>query len=302
MCCSQAVAAYHTTERRHQTNVPRSISSISHNTTNTARCELDSHADTCALGANFVPLHFTGRVCDVSPYNANTYSPERDIQIVSAATAYTDQTSGQTYILVINEGLWFGEKLSNTLLNPNQLRYSGVTVFDNPFDRENPISIHHEEVIIPLLQSGTTLFLETSTPTSHELNTCPHITLTFDTEWNPHTVNLSATRSEEAEMQTICGDETDNHPGLQRISSMFSMPEMAESLNQQRRISVIDVEERKTFASKERHPVITKETLSERWNIGLVQAQQTLRVTTQRGVRSAILPLSRRYPSEGRVC
>ena len=50
----------------------------------------------------------------------------------------------------------------------------------------------------------------------------------------------------------ICGEENENHPGLQQISSMFSMPEMAESLKQQRRISVIDVEKRKTFASKER--------------------------------------------------
>ena len=92
------------------------------------------------------------------PYTVDTYSPERNIQIVSATTAYTDQTSGQTYILVINECLRFGENLSNTQLNPNQLRYSGVTVFDNPFDREHPaISIHHEEIVIPLLQSGTTI-------------------------------------------------------------------------------------------------------------------------------------------------
>ena len=167
-------------------------------------------------------------------------------------------------------------------------------VFVNPFDHEHPISIHHEEVVIPLLQSGTTLFLVSSTPTPYELNTCPHIILTFDTEWNPHTVTLSATRSEEAAIR-ICAEEDGNHPGQKQISSLFSMPEMAESLKQQRRISVIDIEERKTFASKERHPVITKETLSERWNIGLVQAQQTLKVTTQRGVRSAILPLSRRY-------
>ena len=183
-------------------------------------------------------------------------------------------------------------------MNPNQLGYSGVMVFASPFDRKHQISIHHEEVVILLLQSGTTLFLESSTSTPHELNTYPHINLTFDTEqWNPHTVNSSATRSEEAEMR-ICGEETENHPGLQRISSMFNMSEMAESLTQQRRISVIDVEERKTFASKERNPVIAKETLSERWNIGLVQAQQTLQVTTQRGVRSAILPLIRRYRTD----
>ena len=159
------MAAYHTTARRHTSTSHRILSSISHRKTHLGRCELDSPADTCALGANFVPLHLKGRVCDVAPYNADTYSPERDAPIVSAATAYTNQQSGQTHILIIHDGLWLGEKLANSLINPNQLRFAGTTVFDNPFDRDNPISIHSDDLIIPLLQSGTILFLDSSTPT-----------------------------------------------------------------------------------------------------------------------------------------
>jgi hypothetical protein len=67
---------------------------------------------------------------------------------------------------------------------------------------------------------------------------------------------------------------------------------MAENMRKQRLISAIDVAEQKTFISKERHPAVTSKNLSERWNIGLNQAKQTLRVTTQRGVRSPILPAS----------
>jgi hypothetical protein len=40
---------------------------------------------------------------------------------------------------------------------------------------------------------------------------------------------------------------------------------------------------------------ISKETLSNRWDIGLIAAQQTLRITTQKGIRQAIHPLHRRY-------
>jgi hypothetical protein len=231
----------------------------------------------------------------VAPYNADAYSPERDIPIVSAATAYTDQETGQTYILVINEGLWFGDKLTNSLLNPNQLRFAGTTVFDNPFDRINPISIHHDDLIIPLLQAGTNLFLESSTPTPQELDSCPHLILTFDTEWDPHTVHLAATQFVEAEMRI--SDNSDSE-GLQQISSIYSLPAMAEAIANQRNIKAIDVEARKTFVSNQRHPAINHEILSERWNIGLNQAKQTLKVTTQRGVRSAILPLSRRYRTD----
>ncbi len=61
-------------------------------------------------------------------------------------------------------------------------------------------------------------------------------------------------------------------------------------------LSVLDdVPERKTFISDERKTDITPSTFSELWQIGPKQAAQTLRVTTQRGVRSVILPLARRY-------
>ena len=256
----------------------------SHNSTITARNELDSHADTCALGSNFVLLHYTGRVCDVSPYNS-TYDPERDIPIVTGATAYTDQTTGQVYILVINEGLWFGNKLTNSLINPNQLRFAGVSVQDNPFHSSEPLAISHDDVIVPLSLSGTNIFFQTTTPTQDELDNSPHIALTFDTEWNPHTVQMAAVKSAEAE--DIFGD---TEPGLAQISSVYCFNEMAENLRIYRQISLVNVEARKTFISKEQHPAVSSENLSERWNIGLNQAKQTLKVTTQRGVRSAILP------------
>jgi len=86
-----------------------------------ARCEFDTHADTCALGRNFVPLSYTGRVCDVTPYNAERGEAERNVPIITGATAYTSQEDGQTFILIVNKGLWFGSKLSHSLLNQNQL-------------------------------------------------------------------------------------------------------------------------------------------------------------------------------------
>ena len=87
-------------------------------------------------------------------------------------------------------------------------------------------------------------------------------------------------------------------PGLLQISSIYCAREMAENMADQRNISAIDVEARKTFVSNERHSAITSEQLCERWNIGLNHAKQTLKVTTQRGVRSAILPLSQRYRTD----
>ncbi len=223
--------------------------------------------------------------------------------IVSAATAFTCQASGLTYILIINEGLWFGDRLSNSLINPNQLRFSGITVHDNPFNPVEPIGIDTPELRIPLTMEGTIIFFHSSTPTVLELDTCPHIHLTSDAEWNPHTVQLAAyARTVEVGVKTtdvnfngnlgdVKADETEI--GLAQISTIYSFREMADAVDQQRIIGATN-----TFVSQKRHPQVTKEQLSERWNIGISQAKKTLEVTTQKGVRSAILPLSRRYRTD----
>jgi len=75
---------------------------------------------------------------------------------------------------------------------------------------------------------------------------------------------------------------------------------MADAISERRiiRSTNVDVPGARTFVSNKRHSQVTSEQLSERWNIGLTQAKNTLQVTTQRGIRSAILPLSRRYRTD----
>jgi hypothetical protein len=59
-----------------------------------------------------------------------------------------------------------------------------------------------------------------------------------------------------------------------------------------------DVPQPYTFQSKGRHSSVTPEDLSERWQIGLAQATETLKRTTQRLKRSAVMPLARRYRAD----
>ncbi|KAI2502896.1 Reverse transcriptase (RNA-dependent DNA polymerase) [Fragilaria crotonensis] len=59
-----------------------------------------------------------------------------------------------------------------------------------------------------------------------------------------------------------------------------------------------DTPARRTFVSDERHTKVTAEMIAEKFGISIPRAQRTLRVTTQRGVRSAILPISRRYRAD----
>jgi hypothetical protein len=115
-----------------------------------ARCELNSHADTCVAGPNFQVDEYTGDHCDVTPYSTD-YEPLKDIPIVNASTGFTNLTTGATTILRFNQVLWYGRKLQMSLINPNQLRYSGLSVSDDPTDKlvtlvsPVPISTSHSQ-------------------------------------------------------------------------------------------------------------------------------------------------------------
>ena len=60
-----------------------------------------------------------------------------------------------------------------------------------------------------------------------------------------------------------------------------------------------DLPGHRTFQSQGRHTAVTQQDISEKWHIGLEQAGQTIRTTTQFGVRSAILPMARQYKADG---
>ena len=95
------------------------------------RIELDSHADTIVAGSNCIIMQYTGKECDVSPYR-DDYESVTNVPIVHAATAWQSPHSGQTYILVFHEALWMGGHMEHSLVNPNQLRYFGTKVQDDP--------------------------------------------------------------------------------------------------------------------------------------------------------------------------
>ena len=59
-----------------------------------------------------------------------------------------------------------------------------------------------------------------------------------------------------------------------------------------------DVPIRNAFQSSDRHTDVTAQDLSERWGISIPTAARTLKKTTQKFLRSAVLPLSRRYRTD----
>jgi hypothetical protein len=91
--------------------------------------ELDSHADTCVAGANTTVTDYTDTKVSVSPFS-DSYKAIKDDPIAMVATAWDDLATGEVTDLYIHEALYFGDKMSHTLLCPNQLRASGWKVQD----------------------------------------------------------------------------------------------------------------------------------------------------------------------------
>ena len=107
--------------------------------------EIDSHADTHCFGQNFRPISWTGQECTVAPFLAE-YSEQEHIQICTGATAYTLET-GEVIILIFGQGLWFGNRMEKSLVNPYQCRSYGLQLCDDPTDPHREMGIYGEEKV-----------------------------------------------------------------------------------------------------------------------------------------------------------
>ena len=218
-------------------------------------------------------------------------TPVKDVLIVTSSSAYTNG-DGITYILLIHKALYYGDKLSHSLINPNQIRNNDVEFWDNPYDRSKSLYIKvHDTLNIPLQLHGTKVFFESRTPTKKELLECMHIDLTSESPWNPTEIQLeesaSTTRRYFASLDECL---------LETISP--SLANLSRSLKTFRSVQILTLIMYKHVSHMYRMRdirKITAERLAEKFCIGTDKAKTTLKTTTQRGVRSAISPLSKRH-------
>jgi hypothetical protein len=133
------------------------------------------------------------------------YKPKQNVQVAGACTAYDDPQSGHTIILEFHQGLWFGVKLANSLINPNQCRVFGLSICDDPFDPHRDLTIYDPvtDTLIPMEMMGTVAYLTTRAPTWQEIRDCPHVIMTDNKEWDPLTLNLRPRSKEEEEYTHI---------------------------------------------------------------------------------------------------
>jgi hypothetical protein len=156
------------------------------------KCAMDTHAENCVAGSNFLVCEFDGTTCEVTPFTDQEYQSMKGVPIVSAAKAWTDEETGETIILYFNQVLWYGDKLNHSLINPNQLRHRGIPVCDDITDRNRRFGIDlYGELFIPFEMKGTTIYFDFRVPTKWEAQNCRIIVVTDDSSWDPAHVTIS---------------------------------------------------------------------------------------------------------------
>jgi hypothetical protein len=290
-----------------------------------AKNELDTHADTCCAGANWKIMETTNEICEVTPF-LDSYEPVKEVLVARCCTVWTSQDSGREYLLVGDQMLWFGTQMDHSLINPNQIREYGTPVYDDPFNASE-FGIDAHEAFIPFDTTGTIVHFESRVPTDWERDHLPVILLTGE-RWDPVEVQLgpNGRSREQAEMRTIrslsSGISKRQLAGLKQkeVDSRAVLwgevetvlDQVSPILNERtfcnRLIGAVKVattyrqdvddaiEKRKASSviTTDRHSKVGPEELASKWNIGLQTAKETLEVTTQHGVRTAVHPMTRR--------
>ena len=105
-----------------------------------------------------------------------------NVEVCTAAKAWDDPITGHTSGLEFHQGLWFGTKEPNSLINPNQCR-----LFDDPFDPHRQTEMYDMATgtVVPLAMHGSTCHFKSRVPTRLELDTLPRVIMTSDELWNP---------------------------------------------------------------------------------------------------------------------
>jgi hypothetical protein len=222
-----------------------------------------------------------------------------EVPIVNAAIAYDDPRTGETYILMINQALYF-QDMDYILLCPMQLRLNDVIVNERPkFLTERPTDQDHAIICLPLIITleidGVTSYFPVRKPSQEEYRDCQRIELTYsDPEWKPND-----TRYAEEEATLINHDGTllpkDNHVfALEFLSNQDMMNRIVNSM-------FVTVPGRNVAASTVETFTISPELLARTWNISLQAAKRTLEATSQKGIRTVQFPnIERRWPTGDR--
>ena len=288
--------------------------------------EADSHADTCCLGKFALIIYDYNR--PVTVYGYDPAQGSKTFRTVSGVLGYTHPQTGKVYHLVIHQAIEIPH-LEHNLLCPMQCRINDVVVNETPkfLCRSPTVEDHavivpdpesessHDTVVLPFSLKGVTSYLPVHRPTQDEWASAqvPRIDLTSEhLEWDPASTRYS---EQEEAMTGYDGDVVRSEPGrpalvINSLTTHHVRP-LADISNNDNLGAVLEskVQVASVSSSCDVAHVVSKQgkavdasTLAKRWMIPQDRAKNTIKKTTQRGVRTVLnRAMTRRYPTNDRM-
>jgi hypothetical protein len=154
--------------------------------------DLDSHVNTSCFGHNALVIDPNTRHVTCHPFKKGL-GVAVDVPIVTAAVAYDQPHTGQTFIFIFHQALYFGEDMDYNLINGNQTRMNGIILNEcpktmSPFpptDSTHSIFCHDDDLRVPLYMHGINSFFHSRRSTQAAYDQCPHIIMTAASpEWD----------------------------------------------------------------------------------------------------------------------
>ena len=294
--------------------------------------ELDCHAEQCCVSELCaLIIHDHGRPATVYGYDGGK---GKTLKIVDAVLVYIDPSTGDRWMLIINQALLV-PGLRHPLLCSNQLRLNDIRVNDEPKHMvPTPTEYHHaitiktpdgneryDELVIPLYMSGVFSYFEGTKPTVEEWESahddwCLHLTYASP-EWEPAKLGLEEIESAMLdENGYVVTDRDAGYWNQQRISRViaslskdrvFEPPAtgLAGALESHVQVAAFESEASRSVRSVKtgkKKWKVGPAALAKRWGIGVGAARRTIDATTQLTVRSLANPtLSRRFATNDKL-
>ena len=301
---------------------------------NDTTLESDSHADTCVLGGGTLEI-----LDHEQPVNIQGYDPALGVQqyrTITGVLAYVHPYSGQRYHLVIHQAVHIPD-LPHHLLCPNQCRAHGVSIYDCPrIYVDRPDSDSHsivardeygESVVLPFFLCGVTSLINVEPISRNEWDdhAYPRVTLTdLDLSWDPSSkvykdqenamtdprgrpIERDTARGPLMVINSVC---TSTYNDAADVSLQSNFPNVLRSKVNISHVNVANVSKvsaepdpaslGNVYSTKKKQ--VDSVVLAKRWHINHGRAKKTVKLTTQRGVRTTLHPsLPRRCPMNDRM-
>ena len=270
---------------------------------NGCKLGIDTWADTnCAGRHAFVEEFVIGKTVTATGFTSSLGSVP-DLPVVNVLYAY-DTNDGTVILLEVNNAIYLGDRMSNSLMNPIQAEEIGVRVDVRP-KRYYPHDIgcqcltFSDGTIIPVLYEGVLPYVPVRRPTKEEIHHCRRLELSSRAPWDPFLLDghFSAfINGYEPDMAQLY-DDVESYDAvaselmstqLSTILSMRSMVEYDEVSDRYCSISALN---------STRCDSISPEELSRRLCIGLKTAARTLKATSHQYIRTTGL-LSKRFRTD----